>query len=137
MSSTLTREQRLQKSVCDITITEGLQQEVAVALRRWYLQNNALQPEDSVPMYSMFCGIDVWMEFNECIGAQGSDVDQQARAEWAQQMVCKVLQEAERNSEIPLLDMIAAEAPDIDGSDGPHYLLERARWRPVAMEVQS
>ena len=62
------------------------------------------------------------------------DIDNLARAEWAQRMICRVLLEAERNSDIPLLDMIAAEAPDIDGSNGLSYLLEMATWRPAKEE---
>ena len=136
--STTTAQQQLQKAVCDLIITERLDHEVAVALRRWYLENHCFHPEDSAPMDSMFCGIDEWMALNDAIGGQGSDVDQQARADWSAHRICRALAAAAENSDIPLLDMIAAEMPqDWDDADGLHTLLQMATWRPVAKEVQA
>ena len=80
-TTTPTAQQQLHKAVCDLIASERLEREVAVALRRWYLENNCFHPEDSAPMDSMFCGIDEWMALNDAIGGQGSDVDQQARAD--------------------------------------------------------
>ena len=134
--STTTAQQQLQKAVCDLIITERLDHEVAVALRRWYLENNCFHPEDSAPMDSMFCGIDEWMALNDAIGGQGSDVDQQARADWSAHRICRALAAAAENSDIPLLDMIAAEMPqDLDDADGLHTLLQMATWRPAGEEV--
>ena len=109
-----------------------------MALRRWYLENNCFHPEDSAPMDSMFCGIDEWMALNDAIGGQGSDVDQQARADWSAHRICRALAAAAENSDIPLLDMIAAEMPqDLDDADGLHTLLQMATWRPAGEQVEA
>ena len=121
-------------AVANLLFQEQLGKECAVAIRRWYLENNCLHPEDSAPMGMLHNGDPAWSVFNDQTGGQGDDIDNLARAEFAQRMICRVLLEAERNSDIPLLDMIAAEAPDIDGSDGLSYLLEIATWRPAAKE---
>ena len=132
MSTTPTAQQQLHKAVCDLIASERLEHEVAVALRRWYLENNCFHPEDSAPMDSMFCGIDEWMALNDAIGGQGSVVDQQARADWSAHRICRALAAAAENSDIPLLDMIAAEMPqDLDDADGLHTLLQMATWRPA------
>ena len=137
-TTTPTAQQQLHKAVCDLIASERLEHEVAVALRRWYLENNCFHPEDSAPMDSMFCGIDEWMALNDAIGGQGSDVDQQARADWSAHRFCRALAAAAENSDIALLDMIAAEMPqDWDDADGLHTLLQMATWRPVAKEVQA
>ena len=131
-TTTPTAQQQLHKAVCDLIGSERLEHEVAVALRRWYLENNCFHPEDSAPMDSMFCGIDEWMALNDAIGGQGSDVDQQARADWSAHRICRALAAAAENSDIPLLDMIAAEMPqDLDDADGLHTLLQMATWRPA------
>ena len=121
-------------AVANLLFQEQLGKECAVAIRRWYLENNCLHPEDSAPMGMLHNGDPAWSDFNDQTGGQGDDIDNLARAEFAQRMICRVLLEAERNSDIPLLDMIAAEAPDIDGSDGLSYLLDLATWRPAAKE---
>tara|TARA_B100001093_G_C26523879_1_gene882954 strand:+ start:336 stop:803 length:468 start_codon:yes stop_codon:yes gene_type:complete len=121
-------------AVANLLFQEHLGKKCAVAIRRWYLENNCLHPEDSAPMGMLHNGDPAWSDFNDQTGGQGDDIDNLARAEWAQRMICRVLLEAERNSDIPLLDMIAAEAPDIDGSDGLSYLLDLATWRPAAKE---
>ena len=120
--------------VANLLFQEQLGKECAVAIRRWYLENDCLHPGDSAPMGMLHNGDPAWSDFNDQTGGQGDDIDNLARAEWAQRMICRVLLEAERNSDIPLLDMIAAEAPDIDGSDGLSYLLDLATWRPAAKE---
>ena len=131
-TTTPTAQQQLHKAVCDLIASERLEHEVAVALRRWYLENNCFHPEDSAPMDSMFCGIDEWMALNDAIGGQGSAVDQQARADWAAQRVCRALAEACKTSEIPLIDCIQACIPDTwDDKDGIEYLLQMATWRPA------
>ena len=131
-TTTPTAQQQLHKAVCDLIASERLEHEVAVALRRWYLENNCFHPEDSAPMDSMFCGIDEWIALNDAIGGQGSDVDQQARADWSAHRICRALAAAAENSDIPLLDMIAAEMPqDLDDADGLHTLLQMATWRPA------
>ena len=138
MSTTPTAQQQLHKAVCDLIASERLEHEVAVALRRWYLENNCFHPEDSAPMDSMFCGIDEWMALNDAIGGQGSDVDQQARADWSAHRICRALAAAAENSDVPLLDMIAAEMPqDLDDADGLHTLLQMATWRPAGEEVEA
>ena len=138
MSTTPTAQQQLHKAVCDLIASERLEHEVAVALRRWYLENNCFHPEDSAPMDSMFCGIDEWMALNDAIGGQGSDVDQQARADWSAHRICRALAAAAENSDIPLLDMIAAEMPqDLDDADGLHTLLQMATWRPAGEAVEA
>ena len=138
MSTTPTAQQQLHKAVCDLIASERLEHEVAVALRRWYLENNCFHPEDSAPMDSMFCGIDEWMALNDAIGGQGSDVDQQARADWSAHRICRALAAAAENSDIPLLDMIAAEMPqDLDDADGLHTLLQMATWRPAGEQVEA
>ena len=135
-TTTPTAQQQLHKAVCDLIASERLEHEVAVALRRWYLENNCFHPEDSAPMDSMFCGIDEWMALNDAIGGQGSAVDQQARADWAAQRVCRALAEACKTSEIPLIDCIQACIPDTwDDKDGIEYLLQMATWRPAGEEV--
>lgn len=135
-TTTPTAQQLLHKAVCDLIASERLEHEVAVALRRWYLENNCFHPEDSAPMDSMFCGIDEWMALNDAIGGQGSDVDQQARADWSAHRICRALAAAAENSDTPLLDMIAAEMPqDLDDADGLHTLLQMATWRPADEEV--
>ena len=99
-TTTPTAQQQLHKAVCDLIAfhpSERLEHEVAVALRRWYLENNCFHPEDSAPMDSMFCGIDEWMALNDAIGGQGSDVDQQARADWSAHRICRALAEACNN----------------------------------------
>ena len=121
-------------AVANLLFQEQLGKECAVAIRRWYLENDCLHPGDSAPMGMLHNGDPAWSDFNDQTGGQGDDIDNLARAEWAQRMICRVLLEAERNSDIPLLDMIAAEAPDIDGSDGLSYLLDLATWRPAAKE---
>ena len=137
-TTTPTAQQQLHKAVCDLIASERLEHEVAVALRRWYLENNCFHPEDSAPMDSMFCGIDEWMALNDAIGGQGSDVDQQARADWSAHRICRALAAAAENSDIPLLDMIAAEMPqDLDDADGLHTLLQMATWRPAGEQVEA
>ena len=137
-TTTPTAQQQLHKAVCDLIASERLEHEVAVALRRWYLENNCFHPEDSAPMDSMFCGIDEWMALNDAIGGQGSAVDQQARADWAAQRVCRALAEACKTSEIPLIDCIQACIPDTwDDKDGIEYLLQMATWRPAGEEVEA
>ena len=137
-TTTPTAQQQLHKAVCDLIASERLEHEVAVALRRWYLENNCFHPEDSAPMDSMFCGIDEWMALNDAIGGQGSDVDQQARADWSAHRICRALAAAAENSDTPLLDMIAAEMPqDLDDADGLHTLLQMATWRPAGEEVEA
>ena len=121
-------------AVANLLFQEQLGKECAVAIRRWYLENDCLHPGDSAPMGMLHNGDPAWSDFNDQTGGQGDDIDNLARAEWAQRMICRVLLEAERNSDIPLLDMIAAEAPDIDGSNGLSYLLEMATWRPAKEE---
>ena len=121
-------------AVANLLFQEQLGKECAVAIRRWYLENDCLHPGDSAPMGMLHNGDPAWSDFNDQTGGQGDDIDNLARAEFAQRMICRVLLEAERNSDIPLLDMIAAEAPDIDGSDGLSYLLDLATWRPAAKE---
>ena len=137
-TTTPTAQQQLHKAVCDLIASERLEHEVAAALRRWYLENNCFHPEDSAPMDSMFCGIDEWMALNDAIGGQGSDVDQQARADWSAHRICRALAAAAENSDIPLLDMIAAEMPqDLDDADGLHTLLQMATWRPAGEQVEA
>ena len=137
-TTTPTAQQQLHKAVRDLIASERLEHEVAVALRRWYLENNCFHPEDSAPMDSMFCGIDEWMALNDAIGGQGSAVDQQARADWAAQRVCRALAEACKTSEIPLIDCIQACIPDTwDDKDGIEYLLQMATWRPAGEEVEA
>ena len=137
-TTTPTAQQQLHKAVCDLIASERLEREVAVALRRWYLENNCFHPEDSAPMDSMFCGIDEWMALNDAIGGQGSDVDQQARADWSAHRICRALAAAAENSDIPLLDMIAAEMPqDLDDADWLHTLLQMATWRPAGEQVEA
>ena len=137
-AAALAAQQQLHKAVCDLIASERLEHEVAVALRRWYLENNCFHPEDSAPMDSMFCGIDEWMALNDAIGGQGSDVDQQARADWSAHRICRALEAAAENSDIPLLDMIAAEMPqDLDDADGLHTLLQMATWRPAGEQVEA
>lgn len=121
-------------AVANLLFQEQLGKECAVSIRRWYLENNCLHPEDSAPMGMLHNGDPAWSDFNDQTGGQGDDIDQFARAEWAQRMICRVLLEAERNSDIPLLDMIAAEASDIDGSDNLSHLLEMATWLPAVKE---
>ena len=95
-------------AVANLLFQEHLGKECAVAIRRWYFDNNCLHPEDSAPMGMLHNGDPAWSDFNDQTGGQGDDIDQLARAEWAQRMIWRVLLEAERNSDIPLLDMIAA-----------------------------
>ena len=135
-TTTPTAQQQLHKAVCDLIASERLEHEVAVALRRWYLENNCFHPEDSAPMDSMFCGIDEWMALNDAIGGQGSDVDQRARADWSAHRICRALAEACKTSEIPLIDCIQACITDTwDDKDGIEYLLQMATWRPAGEEV--
>ena len=137
-AAALAAQQQLHKAVCDLIASERLEHEVAVVLRRWYLENNCFHPEDSAPMDSMFCGIDEWMALNDAIGGQGSDVDQQARADWSAHRICRALAAAAENSDIPLLDMIAAEMPQVwDDADGLHTLLQMATWRPAGEQVEA
>ncbi|MFL0770911.1 MAG: hypothetical protein AB8B36_13745 [Prochlorococcus sp.] len=126
--------QDFHNAVANLLFQEQLGKDCAVAIRRWYLENNCLHPEDSATMGMLHNGDPAWSDFNDQIGGEGDDIDSLARAQWTQRMICRVLLEAERNSDIPLLDMIAAEAPDIDGSDGLSYLLQLATWRPAAKE---
>ena len=120
-SDRMKRVRSFHNTLANLLFQEHLGKDCAVAIRRWYLENNCLHPEDSASMGMLHNGDPAWSDFNDQTGSKGDDIDQLARAEWAQRMICRVLLEAERNSDIPLLDMIAAEAFDIDGSDGLHY----------------
>ena len=120
-SDRMKRVRSFHNTLANLLFQEHLGKDCAVAIRRWYLENNCLHPEDSASMGMLHNGDPAWSDFNDQTGSKGDDIDQLARAEWAQRMICRVLLEAERNSDIPLLDMIAAEASDIDGSDGLHY----------------
>jgi hypothetical protein len=128
------RVRSFHNAVANLLFQEKLGKECAVAIRRWYLENDCLHPGDSAPMGMLHNGDPAWSDFNDQIGGQGSEVDGRARAEWAQRMVCRVLLDAAGKSEIPLLDMIAAEAPYLVGSDDLHGLLEIATWVPAAKE---
>jgi hypothetical protein len=119
-------------AVAILLFQEQLGKEAAVAIRRWYLQNNVLHPEDSAPMGMLHNGDEAWSDFNDVTGGQGDTIDQLARAEWAAQRVCRALAEACKTSEIPLIDCIQACIPDTwDDKDGIEYLLELATWRPA------
>lgn len=114
-------------AVANLMFIEHLGKECAVALRRWYLENNVLHPEDSAPMGMLHDGREEWSDFNDVTGGQGGDIDQMARAEWAQRRVCRALAKAVELSDIPLIDFIQAAIPENwDDKDGIEYLLDMA-----------
>lgn len=125
----------LHNAVANLLFQEHLGKECAVAIRRWYLQNNVLHPEDSAPMGMLHKGDPAWSDFNDQTGGQGSDVDNLARAEWAQRRICRALQAAVDRSDVPLIDFIQSAIPeDWDDKHGIDYLLDLANWKPAATE---
>ena len=109
--------------------TEHLGRECAVAIRRWYLENNCLHPEDSAPMSCDWSGFPCWDDFSDQTGGQGDDVDQLARGEFAQRMICRVLADAIKRH--PALVNLLEEFSDLDGADQIDSLLEMALWKPA------
>lgn len=123
-------------AVANTMFAEHLGKECAVAIRRWYLENNCLHPEDSAPMSEGWAGHPCWDDFAEQTDGQGGEIDRLARAEWAQRRICRALREAVDRSDVPLIDFIQAAIPDTwDDKDGIDYLLDLALWKP-AKEVQ-
>ena len=114
-------------AVANLMFRDHLGKECAVAMRRWYLENNALHPCDSAPMGMLHNGCEEWSDFNDVTGGQGDDIDNLARAQWAQRRICRALAIAAERSDIPLIDCIQAAIPDDwDDKDGFEYLLEIA-----------
>ncbi|AKN60960.1 hypothetical protein WB44_07435 [Synechococcus sp. WH 8020] len=74
-------------AVANLLFQEHLGNECAVAIRRCYLENNCLHPEDSAPMGMLHNGDPAWSDFNDQTGGQGDDIDQLARAEWVQRLM--------------------------------------------------
>lgn len=118
-------------SVANLLFQEHLGEECAVAVRRWYLENNVLHPDDSAPMGMLHNGDPAWSTFNDQTGGQGEAIDRQARAEIAQRRICKALRVAVDRSEVPLIDMIQAAIPDDwDDKNGIDYMLDLALFQP-------
>lgn len=114
-------------AVANLMFSDHLGKECAVAMRRWYLENNVLHPEDSAPMGMLHNGCQEWSDFNDVTGGQGADIDQLARAEWAQRRVCRALAKAVELSDIPLIDFIQAAIPENwDDKDDIGNLLDMA-----------
>ena len=114
-------------AVANLMFIDHLGKECAVAMRRWYLENNVLHPEDSAPMGMLHDGREEWSDFNDVTGGQGGDIDQMARAEWAQRRVCRALAKAVELSDIPLIDFIQAAIPENwDDKDDVENLLNMA-----------
>ena len=114
-------------AVAKLMFSDHLGKECAVAIRRWYLENNVLHPEDSAPMGMLHNGCEEWSDFNDVTGGQGGDIDQMARAEWAQRRVCRALAKAVEHSDIPLIDFIQSAIPDDwDDKDDVENLLNMA-----------
>ena len=121
----------LYNAVANMLYQERLAKECAVAIRRWVLENDALHPDDSVPMGMLHVGDETWAEFSDQIGGQGGTIDRLARGEWAARRVCRALAEACKNREVPLMDFIQAAIPeDWDDKTGLEYLLDVATWKP-------
>ena len=128
--------QDFHNAVANHLFQEQLGKDCAVAIRRWYLENNCLHPEDSATMGMLHNGDPAWSDFNDQIGGQGDDIDRLARAEWAQRRICRALREAVDRSDVPLIDFIQAAIPDDwDDKHSIDYLLDLALWKPAA-EVQ-
>ena len=114
-------------AVANLMFSNHLGKECAVALRRWYLENNVLHPEDSTPMGMLHDGREEWPDFNDVTGGQGADIDQMARAEWAQRRVCRALAKAVELIDVPLIDFIQAAIPENwDDKDDIGNLLDMA-----------
>lgn len=125
--------QSFHNAVANTMFTEHLGKECAVAIRRWYLENNVLHPHDSAPMSCDWSGFPCWDDFNEETGGQGSRIDQVARGEFAKSMICRALRKAAASN--PAILNLIAEHADDDASECLESLLEMTDWTLGRVEV--
>ena len=113
-------------AVANLMFTDHLGKECAVAIRRWYLENNVLHPEDCAPMGMPYSDDPDWAAFGRQIGGEGSRIDHVARAEFAQRMICRALREAAASN--PAILSLIAEHSNDDAIYGLDSLLEMTEW---------